>query len=441
MRLLLSGILLAVLVALAGASEHLQIEQHPSGLLLILDHRPDHPVTSTQIWVRTGARHEGERYHGLAHFLEHLVFRGTRDYPDGRIDDIVDGFGGYINAATSKDSTRYYIQSANEQAPLALDILADMALHPLVDTSDVQAEKPVVIEEIRRGRDNPYRQLSERLAGRLFAGHPYERNIIATPQKIQDATRELILEYHRRHYHPSNMALILSGGFDPKAVKNAIEANFSQFEHRPRPTQTATRLPAQRLAPPLRLKLPNIGSPILAIGMRGESGLSKRSLQMEFLAEILSGSTQSPLYRRLVEPGTLLGASFHASSSTSLDAAYLYASLPPGMEPDQARTLLRDELEHFRVQLLTGEADTLIRDTLSRLRAERLFARQRAAHRAGQRGQAFILGDPRLPEHQMEIFEHTSASELARLLKARVLRTTWFPVEALPADSSLPTPR
>ncbi|MGH7321065.1 MAG: M16 family metallopeptidase, partial [Candidatus Rokuibacteriota bacterium] len=197
--------------AAPGAPERLVLE---NGLTVILAEHRAADVAAVQLWLRVGARDESDVGSGLSHFIEHLLFKGTPTRGPGIIDREVSGLGGEMNATTSQDFTYYHIVLAAPHVETALEVLADAVAHASFDPEEMERERRVVLEEIRRTRDNPNAYLW-RVLGRLrFAGHPYGRPVLGTPATIQGATREQIVGYYRRHYVPANAVLVVVGNLD-----------------------------------------------------------------------------------------------------------------------------------------------------------------------------------------------------------------------------------
>src|SRR5215470_3565041 len=178
--------------------------QLDNGLTTVLQSHDAADVAAVQLWVRAGARDEGPEEAGLSHFIEHLLSKGTPSRGPGVIDETISGLGGEMNAATSQDWTYFHVVLPARRLETALDILADAAQHAVFDPVEVERERHVVLEEIRRAEDTPSAALWRVLAREHFGEHPYGRPVLGSTDSISGVAREKIVDYYRRSYVPNN---------------------------------------------------------------------------------------------------------------------------------------------------------------------------------------------------------------------------------------------
>lgn len=193
-------------------------------VLLIESHKS--PVISVQAWVETGSVDEQKGQEGITHFIEHLLFKQTHKFQVGEIASLVEGSGGQLNAYTSFDRTVFYVTIASQFSLIALDVLSEMILRPRFDLKDIDDERQVVIEEIKRSKDSPHSQSSDLLFSTFYPKHPYGHPILGYEHNIQTMTARQIVDYYRRHYIPKNITLVVSGDFDPQNLKPSIAKYF-----------------------------------------------------------------------------------------------------------------------------------------------------------------------------------------------------------------------
>lgn len=201
----------------------------PNGLTVLL--RPDGaaPVSSVQVWVKTGSIHEGAHLGaGLSHYLEHMLFKGTERRAGREISATVQAHGGYINAYTTFDRTVYYIDVPAEHTAVAIDLLADATLHSTLPAGEVTKEKDVILREIDMCLDDPDQRLSQALFETAYRAHPYRQPIIGHRDVFAASTRDDLLAYYRARYVPNNLVLIIAGDFDPGATRAAIAEHFGK---------------------------------------------------------------------------------------------------------------------------------------------------------------------------------------------------------------------
>ncbi|MFZ5493780.1 MAG: M16 family metallopeptidase [Verrucomicrobiota bacterium] len=211
----------------------------PNGLTVLL--KPDRaaPVSSVQVWVKTGSIHEGAHLGaGLSHYLEHMLFKGTERRAGREISATVQAHGGYLNAYTTFDRTVYYIDVPGNHTAVAIDLLADAVLHSTLPADEVAKEKDVILREIDMCLDDPDQRLSQALFETAFRAHPYRQPIIGHRDVFAATTRDDLVAYYRARYVPNNLVLVIVGDFDPGATRAAIAEHFG-------------RVPRARLAPVL----------------------------------------------------------------------------------------------------------------------------------------------------------------------------------------------
>ena len=219
-------------------------------VILIENHRA--PVVSMLVWVKAGSTAERPDEYGLAHLIEHMLFKGTAKRGPGQVAAEVEAAGGDINAYTSYDETVYYIDMASRFAGKGLDILADMVFTPTFDPGEFAREKEVVLEEVRMGEDDPSRELSRALFDTAYQTHPYGRPVIGYSKSIQGFTRDLAADYHKRWYRPDNMVLVVAGDFKPDQVKPMIAELFGRSSDGLVPTMN---LPEESAPKGMRIKI------------------------------------------------------------------------------------------------------------------------------------------------------------------------------------------
>ncbi len=210
----------------------------PNGARVVVEQRPGE-VAAVQLWVRAGSRDEGPGEEGLAHLLEHMLFRGTAARPGGLIEREVEAAGGRINAVTSLDYTAYHVLLPAARTLAAVDVLADLGANAALDEDALARERRVVLEEMRREEDSAARLLLRALYAVAFDGHPYGRPLIGRADVVREATRQRLLEFYRRHYAPESFALVVVGPARPDEVLAAARRTLGRL-----PRQEWSRLPA-----------------------------------------------------------------------------------------------------------------------------------------------------------------------------------------------------
>ena len=198
----------------------------PGGLRVVTEFLPAVRSVALGIWVGVGSRDEDESHAGATHYLEHLLFKGTRKRTALEISAEMDAVGGEMNAFTAKEYTCYYARVLDADLPLAIDVLSDMVTSSLIEPKDVDAERNVVLEEIAMNDDDPSDSVHEAFTTQLFGDTPLGRPILGTVASINAITREQIFEHYRARYTPPHVVVSAAGNLDHDAVVAGIQAAF-----------------------------------------------------------------------------------------------------------------------------------------------------------------------------------------------------------------------
>lgn len=290
-------------------------------VVVIPDHRT--PVVTHMVWYKVGAADEPEGKSGVAHFLEHLMFKGTPSHPDAAFSRIVAERGGRENAFTSQDYTAYYQRVAREHLRLVMELEADRMANLVLSDEDIVAEREVVLEERRSRTDNdPARQLSEEMSAALYRSHPYGRPIIGWEHEIRALNRADAIEFYDTYYTPNNAILIVAGDVTPDEVRALATDVYGKVERRAEPGKRARPAePPQRAERRIILAHDRVDQASLqrAYDVPGETGAEDEAAALEVLAELLGGGTTSRLYRKLVVEQKIATSTGAYYSGTALD--------------------------------------------------------------------------------------------------------------------------
>ncbi|MCK4519121.1 MAG: insulinase family protein [Candidatus Omnitrophica bacterium] len=185
---------------------------------------------SASIWVKTGGRYENAANSGISHFLEHLVFRGTKEKTAKDIKQSIEGVGGSLNAFTSQETTCYFAKVPQKYADRAIDVISDIVINPLMKTEDIKKEKMIIAEEIRMYKDMPAYYVSDVLGEIMWPGHPLGRSLAGTYKTVNATSQKMLKDYKQKHYCPSNMALIITGSVKIDSLSKKINSLFGSLK-------------------------------------------------------------------------------------------------------------------------------------------------------------------------------------------------------------------
>jgi zinc protease len=307
-------------------------------VVVIPDHRT--PVVTQMIWYKVGSADETPGKSGLAHFLEHLMFKGTAAHPAGEFSQTVLRVGGNENAFTSTDYTGYFQRVPREQLPKMMEFEADRMTGLVLKDENVLPERDVVLEEYNmRVANNPDARLSEQIMAALYLNHPYGRPVIGWRQEIEKLSREDALAFYKRFYAPNNATLVIAGDVDVNEIRPLVERTFGQVA--PQPAISARRMRPQEPVPAaprtVTLSDPRVENP----GVRryylvpsATTAASGESPALDVLAQLMGGGSNSYLYRALVIDRPLAVSAGASYQGTALDDTQftISASPKPGVE-------------------------------------------------------------------------------------------------------------
>ena len=271
-------------------------------VVVIEDHRA--PAAIQMIWYKVGAADEPAGRSGVAHFVEHLMFRGTEQYEIGEFQKTVQLLGGTENGFTSRDYTGYYQRVAADRLEAVMELEADRMTGLLMSVEDVEIEKQVVLEERNERTDaNPHSLFAEQRNAALFLNHPYGIPVIGWRHEIEELDREVLFDFYRKHYVPNNATLVIAGDVEPEQVRALAEEHYGGLE--PNPDLAVRSRPQEppHLAPRrLSSTDPRVAQPYLVrlyLAPERNPGDQAKSAALEILAEILGGGVTSVLTRKL----------------------------------------------------------------------------------------------------------------------------------------------
>ncbi|QJF50576.1 M16 family metallopeptidase [Roseobacter ponti] len=211
------------------------VEQHrlANGFRIVTEHMPGLASASVGVWVTAGARHEKPGQNGIAHFLEHMAFKGTKRRSALQIAESIEDVGGYINAYTSREVTAYYARVLENDVPLALDVISDILLNPTLEKAEIEVERGVILQEIGQALDTPDDVIFDWLQEEAYPDHPMGRTILGAAERVSAFTRADLKKFISQHYGPEQMILSAAGAVDHEAIVRLAEELFGEMEARP----------------------------------------------------------------------------------------------------------------------------------------------------------------------------------------------------------------
>ena len=214
--------------ALDSVRDDIVIETLDNGLTVVVAPRAGSSVATVEVWIGVGSAQEPTELNGIAHFFEHMIFKGSTRFQD--VDTVVEGWGGSSNASTSFDFTNYYVSVPQEYAEASIDLVADILINGLFPEEELIKERDVVLREGDQRNDNPDSYLFYQVWDAYYGQHPYGQPILGTEETVSSITRDDFLNWLGTYYVPNNMTVVVAGGVDPDRVLTQIQSSFGGME-------------------------------------------------------------------------------------------------------------------------------------------------------------------------------------------------------------------
>lgn len=364
-------------------------------VVVIEDHRA--PVVVQMIWYRVGAADEPPGHSGIAHFLEHLMFKGTEKVAPNAFSGIVEAQGGDDNAFTSWDYTAYFQRIAADRLDLVMEMEADRMRNLRLTQEDVDTERQVILEERSQRTDtDPGALLNEQMRAAQFMNSPYGIPVIGWRHEMEQLSREDALSYYERFYAPNNATLVIAGDVEPDKVKELAEKYYGPLQPsegivpRVRPQEPPQLAERRLVLEDARVSDPYVFRTYLA--PERDPGNQKEAAALTVLAELLGGNGQTSVLARALQfdaPVAVYTSAFYSGTSID-DATFGMAVIPaPGVSLEQAESELDRVLAKF---LEDGPDPAALERIRTQVRASEIYARDDVQSLANRYGQELSVG-------------------------------------------------
>ena len=425
-RALLAAALLLLLAAPAPAAGAQKEAAPPRVPWNVTEHRmkngmralllPDAsaPLVVFMVWYAVGSRDERPGLTGMAHFLEHMMFRGTRKHPGKTFSNLIKKNGGVDNAFTSFDYTAYYERIASDRLGLAAALEADRMVNMTLDKTAFDAEKNVVHEERRIRTDRPTGRFWEQLRAVAYTSHPYRNPIIGWPEDLEAITIRDMEAFYRRYYSPENATAVVVGDFEVGEAAALLEKHFGKIPKSPafrkRPALFEFDQKSERRA----YVRAEAQLPFVAIGYHAPNWKSEDAPALVMLEAVLGGGETSRFHQRLVRKDAIALGAGADYTYLSVDPMlfYLYARPAPGKTADEVEKALLDET---RKLIEKGVEEEELRRALRNVEANTVFSMDSHYYRAMLLGRAAVAGDWRLLKGYLPALRKVRPADVARV--------------------------
>ena len=364
------------------------VQKLSNGHTIVVQEIRNNPIVTIDTWVRTGSINETEANSGVAHFLEHLFFKGTKKYPAGEFDSILESKGAIINAATSKDYTHYYITIPSMYFDKALELHSDMLMNPQIPRKELEQERKVVLEEISKDLNNPAKIAYDNLNSLIYEHHPYKRKVIGNADVISTIRREEILEFFNDNYNPSNLVTVIVGDINTTDAIDKVSKSFNlenkknikkHFKKEPLPN-TQKR----------KLEYFNTSTSYMLMGFLVPGVDSKDVYTLDVIAQILGGGKSSRLYKHVKEEKGLTH-SIYSVNYTSKDSGTFFINANfVGANTDKLEKSIFEEIHNIQKYGITEEE---LQSAKKMIEQATYYSRESTSEIATQLGYIMTLTD------------------------------------------------
>ena len=341
------------------------IHKLSNGITVVMESMPYLKSAAFGVWIRVGSANEDEDNNGIAHMIEHMMFKGTKNRSAKQIADEMARIGGNINAFTSKECTSYYATTLSEHLPMAIKIIGDMLNNFLIEEEALDKEKKVILEEIDMYEDSPEDLAHEMLQKRIWNGHPLGYIISGRKTNVKKITRNMILDFLDNYYTGENMVISIAGNFDKEEILSIVEEEFNGIN--PRSTRGTNDLMIKPIYHKVKYeKNMDIEQLHINIALDGISYLSEERFTLTVLNSVLGGSVNSRLFQKIREDSGLTYSIYsYGSSYRDTGLIHIYAAMNPSQKDlvikkihtivDDIRTkgISKDELSMAKEQIKT----------------------------------------------------------------------------------------
>ena len=380
-----------------------------NGITVVLIPSKNSAAASVNVFIRTGSIDEKPSQAGLSHFIEHLMFKGSKNYPGDMLSRNTENLGGYINAMTSKDFTRYYIDIQKDGVETAIRMLADAMANPLFPQDEIDRERKVVIEEIKIHLDNPGSVLFDKFCDTIFKQSAMKNSVIGFANVIASVSRDEIYGYYSTHYVPEKMVVVIAGNFDASKALKVIKETFGKIPSKPVP------------ADPNLVEEPHAGEDLLishdvqvaymiSSFMQGDM-YSDDIYTADLASIVLGGGKSSRLYRVLKEDKQLvfsIGASSWSPKGTGV--FYVYSVFDP-KNLDAVKKEIALQIENI---ILSGVTEEELARAKAAIETGWSFGHEKPADIGHETGYWTAMGKPEYMSQYLKKIDAVTAKDIQK---------------------------
>ena len=358
-----------------------------NGLTIIGEEIPYVKSISLGVWINAGSRIEDEEISGVSHFIEHMLFKGTRNRTSKQIASEIDNLGGQINAFTSKECTCYYVKLLDSHIDIGIDVLSDMILNSKFNEDDLDKERSVIIEELKMYEDSPEDLAYDLLTENIYKNDPLGMNIIGTEESLNRLNRETLLDYFNKYYVPNNSVIAISGNFNFDEIINKIEEKFKVWKKRDVNVDIKkAEFKSCFLTKNKDIEQVNLAMSLEAVPLEND----KEVYALAVINTVFGGSISSRLFQKIREEKGLV---YSIYSSQSLYRKCGELGIFASMSNEHLKEVYESIIEEIKIMKKYYLTDQEIKESKEQLKGSYILGLESTSSRMMSIGRALLLNN------------------------------------------------
>ena len=358
-----------------------------NGLTIIGEEIPYVKSISLGVWINAGSRIEDEEISGVSHFIEHMLFKGTRNRTSKQIASEIDNLGGQINAFTSKECTCYYVKLLDSHIDIGIDVLSDMILNSKFNEDDLDKERSVIIEELKMYEDSPEDLAYDLLTENIYKNDPLGMNIIGTEESLNRLNREKLLDYFNKYYVPNNSVIDISGNFNFDEIINKIEEKFKVWKKRDVNVDIKkAEFKSCFLTKNKDIEQVNLAMSLEAVPLEND----KEVYALAVINTVFGGSISSRLFQKIREEKGLV---YSIYSSQSLYRKCGELGIFASMSNEHLKEVYESIIEEIKIMKKYYLTDQEIKESKEQLKGSYILGLESTSSRMMSIGRALLLNN------------------------------------------------
>jgi len=363
------------------------------------------------IWVGAGSRNEKKEINGISHFIEHMLFKGTKKRSAKEIAESIDSIGGQINAFTGKECTCYYTKTLDTHIDIAIDVLADMFFNSVFSEKDIDIERKVVIEEINMYEDSPEDLVHDYLSETVWENDAIGMPILGTYESLQRINRDKIVQYISNHYLPENTVIAVAGNFDDNNLIDLIKRNFGSWHSDKEPIKQFEKA---KFKVSNRIKQKDIEQVHICLGFEGIEHGNDDLYALLALNNVFGGGMSSRLFQKIREERGLVYSIYsYPSSYCNAGLFTIYA----GMNPEHKDTFLELVMEEIKYLIKHGISEEELVKSKEQLKGSYILGLESTSSRMNSIGKSeLMLGKIYTPEEVLKKIDEVNNEKVREII-------------------------